>query len=172
MGYNLTIGEAVFVGDKSNLYMKVGARGEIHGHAPTFDNDPLTGNSNMRSPGYSVWTNFCRDTGLYPVFYGMNGTRNPYMEPDDDCYREVPLLAEHPGFQLIGPQDVVAFKDALDRHIAKHGHLTPGFRPWGESDDEAPETADACATRARLIWLHYWADWAVANCEWPVIANT
>lgn len=171
MGYTIDIGEAVLTGSKEDLYLRVGVEPRDHDDAPSFENDPLTGKGNSRSPSYSVWTDMCRETGLYPMFYGLNGRRNPYMEPDPDCHRETPILAEHPGFVLIGERDVEEIKAALDRHIAAHGELVPGFRPWLEADDKAPANADACATRARLIWLHYWADWAVKNCKWPIIAN-
>lgn len=171
MGYDIAIGEAEFIGDTSEWYMRVWAKREAHDTAPTFANDPMTGNTNCRSPGYSVWTNFCRSTGLYGAFYGMNGQRVPYMEGDPDCYREVPILADHPGYAPINQQDADAFRAALDRHIAKHGYLEAGFRRWDEPDDEAPPDAEICAERARLLWLVYWTEWAVKNCTWPVIAN-
>lgn len=171
MGYDLAIGEACFHGNVEDAYMIVWAKSERHETAPTFENDPLTGNSNMRSPGYSVWSNFCRETGLYGMFFGLDGRRNPYMEGDPSCHREVPIMSDHPGFAVINAADVEAIKRALDAHIAKHGDLKPGFRDWHEADEDAPANANDCATRARLIWLHYWCDWAVKNCEWPIIAN-
>ena len=172
MGYTLIIGEACFEGDPGECYMRVWANPEAHETAPVFDNDPMTGNGNSRSPGYGVWTDFCRETGLYGMFYGKNGRRDPYMEGDPNCHRETPILADHPGYAVINAEDVLAIKQALDRHIAKHGELIPGFRPWTERDDETPADAAECAQRARLLWLHYWTDWAVQNCQWPVIANS
>lgn len=172
MGYTIAIGEAVFNGDREEAYLRVWVKRERHDAAPSFNNDPMTGKGNERSPEYSVWTEFCRNTGLYPMFYGLNGRRNPYMEPDPDCHRETPILAEHPGFVAINEKDVAVVKEALDKHIATHGDLTPGFRAWDESDEDAPANATQCAERARLIWLHYWMDWAVRECEWPVVANS
>jgi hypothetical protein len=171
MGYDLAIGEAHFTGCVEDAYMRVWAKPERHDDAPSFANDPLTGNSNMRSPGYSVWSNFCRETGLYGMFFGIDGRLNPYMEPDPESHREVPIMADHPGYAVINQQDVDAIKAALDAHIQKHGNLTAGFRDWHEAEEDAPANANDCATRARLIWLYYWCDWAVKNCEWPVIAN-
>lgn len=172
MGYTIIIGEASFDGCKEDAYMRVWARPEAHDSAPVFPNDPMTGNGNSRSPGYSAWTEFCRDVGLYGMFYGMNGRRNPYMEGDPECHREVPILADHPGYAPINSEDVAAIKDALDQHIAAYGDLVPGFRDWNEKEEDMPTDAMQCAQRARLIWLHYWSDWAVNNCEWPVIANS
>jgi hypothetical protein len=172
MGYTIIIGEACFEGSREDAYFRVWAKPEAHDDAPVFPNDPLTGNGNSRSPGYSAWTDFCRDTGLYGMFYGVNGRRDPYMQADPDCHREVPILAEHPGVALLNERDVLAVKHALDQHIAKHGDLAPGFRKWDEKDEDMPAHAMESAQRARLIWLHYWSDWAVRNCTWPVIANS
>ncbi len=172
MGYNIAIGEAIFDGCKDDAYLTVWARSEAHDTAPQFENDPMTGNGNERSPGYAAWANFCRDAGLYGAFFGVDGSRNPYMKGDPNCYRETPLLANHPGYALLNEQDVIAFKAALEKHIAKHGDIVPGFRPWDEREEDAPPNATACAQRARLLWLCYWAEWAVANCEWPVLVNS
>lgn len=168
MGYSLIIGEAMFDGDKTDLYMHVWAEVTQHKDFPRFENDATDGN--WRDPGYSVWSEFCRDVGLFSMFYGLNGRRNPYMEGDPACHREIPILADHPGYAVIGPEDVSAIRVALDKHVEKHGILKPGFRPWNET--KSPPNAEACANRARLLWLYYWCDWAVTNCEWPVIANT
>lgn len=172
MGYNIVVGEACFEGSKEDAYLTVDAECVAHDDAPVFPNDPMTGNDNSRSSGYSVWSDFCRDVGLYGMFYGKDGRRNPYMEGDPNCHRETPILANHPGFALINEKDVLAVKHALDQHIATHGELTPGFRTWDEREEDAPADAEACAQRARLIWLHYWCDWAVKNCTWPIIANS
>lgn len=172
MGYNIAIGEAVFRGCKEDCYLTVWAEGQAHDAAPTFESDPMTGNTNERSPSYTGWSNFCRDVGLYGMFFGVDGRRDPYMKADPDCHRETPIMANHPGFEVINEADVLAVKHALDQHILKHGDLTPGFRPWGERDEDAPANANECAARARLLWLHYWTDWAVRNCKWPIIANS
>lgn len=172
MGYNLAIGEAIFQGNPDHCYLTVWAERQAHDAAPTFENDPLTGNTNERSPSYSAWTEFCRDVGLYGMFYGVDGRRDPYMRGDPDCHRETPILSNHPGYEMIGEADVLAIKHALDQHIIKHGDLVPGFRPWDERDEDAPANALQCAQRARLLWIHYWADWAVRNCKWPIIANS
>lgn len=172
MGYTIVIGEAIFDGDKSEAYMKVWAEGQSHDDAPTFPNDEMTGNSNMRSPSYTGWSEFCRDSGLYGMFFGIDGRRDPYMKADENCHRETPIMSDHPGFAVINDEDVLAIKQALERHKMKYGELEPGFRGWLEKEEDAPPNATACATRARLLWLHYWTDWAVKNCKWPVIVNS
>jgi len=172
MGYTLKIGEACFEGDKDEAYLRVWAKSEAHDDAPTFPNDEMTGNGNSRSPSYTGWAEFCRDTGLYGMFYGLDGRRDPYMKEDPSCHRETPILSDHPGFAALNAADVLAVRHALDQHITKHGDLTPGFRGWAEKEEDAPSDANACAARARLIWLHYWTDWAVNNCENPVLVNS
>lgn len=172
MGYSLIIGEAAFEGSKEDAYLQIWADPQSHDTAPVFPNDEMTGNSNYRSPSYCGWSDFCRDVGLYGMFFGIDGRHNPYMEGDPDCHREVPILAEHPGYALLNEQDVLAVRQALDRHIAEHGHVEPGFRSWDERPEDAPANATACAQRARLLWLHYWTKWAVENCKWPILANS
>lgn len=172
MGYTIIIGEACFEGEKGEAYLRVWAKGEAHDAAPTFPNDGMTGNGNSRSPSYTGWSGFCRDVGLYGMFFGMDGRRDPYMRADPDCHRETPIMSDHPGFQAINQADALAVRHALDQHIAKHGNLSPGFRPWDERDEDAPPDSMACAQRARLLWLDYWVNWAVETCEWPVIANS
>lgn len=171
MGYTIIIGEAAFEGCKEDAYLRVWAKGQAHDAAPVFPNDPMTGNGNSRSLSYTGWSEFCRQTGLYGMFFGVDGRRNPYMQPDPVFHRETPIMSNHPGYEAINAEDVLEIKQALDRHVAKHGELEPGFRGWLEKEEDAPPNAEACATRARLLWLHYWADWAVTNCDWPVIAN-
>ncbi len=172
MGYTLIIGEACFQGDKSEAWLRVWAKPEAHDDAPTFEGDEMTGNGNSRSPSYTGWTEFCRQTGLYGMFYGLDGRRDPYMKEDPDCHRETPLLADHPGFCALNEADALAVKHALDQHVLKYGELVPGFRSWDEKEEDAPPNAMECATRARLLWLNYWVDWAVRSCEWPVLANS
>jgi len=160
---------ATFEGCKEDAYLRVWAKPEAHESAPVFPNDEMTGNSNSRSPSYCGWAGFCRDTGLYGMFFGVEGSRP--LEADPNGHRDWPILADHPGFAAINEQDELAVRHALERHIAAHGELAPGFRPWDESEEDAPTNSLAAAQRARLLWLHYWVKWAVENCERPVMVN-
>lgn len=172
MGYNIAIGEAFLDGCKEDAYLRVWAKTEVHNAAPLFPNDDMTGQSNSRSPSYTAWSEMCRETGLYGMFFGIDGRRNPHMQAAPDCHRDVPIMADHPGYAPINAEDALAVKQALERHTLKYGELTPGFRDWMEKDTDAPLNANECATRARLLWLNYWVSWAVENCEHPVIANS
>lgn len=172
MGYTIVIGEAQFDGCKDDAYLRVTARREAHDSAPTFDNDTMTGSGNDRSPSYTGWSQFCREVGLYGMFFGVDGRRDPYMKPDPNSHRDSPIMQDHPGFAAINEEDVLAVRHALDRHVLCHGELIPGFRAWDERDEDAPVNANECAARARLIWLVYWMEWAVENCQHPIIANS
>jgi hypothetical protein len=172
MAYNITIGEAQFedmsYGDSAGL--RVEARRESHDNAPTFANDDMTGSGNCRSPSYSVWTNFCRDTGIYDLFYGNDRSARYYESEVPGMHREQPILADHPGFAAINEHDVAYVKRALDAYRLKHPNAQPGFDDWETREGEGVTMQDA--NMARLIWLHYWMDWAVKNCERPIVENT
>lgn len=170
MGYTLAIGEAVFEGCKEDAYLRVWARSESHKTAPTFLNDEMTKSGNTRSPSYAGWAEFCRSTGLYGMFFGVDGSRP--LQADPNGHRDWPILADHPGYAALNDEDEMAVRHALERHVAEHGELEPGFRSWNEKEEDAPPNALACATRARLLWLHYWTKWAVENCEHPVLVNS
>jgi len=154
MGYDIRIGNAVPVHHKDD-FPRLSARWEVEGAtsagAPVFEGDEMTGNSNMRSPSYSAWSEFCEQTGLYPLFY------------DED----EGLLAQHPGCVGITQNDADAVTQALV-HYRSTVTLPPGFeKDW---DHEGPPNFDY--HYARLIWLEYWMQWAVKNCETPAIQNT
>lgn len=160
MGYTITIGNAVPEhskedGELSARYVVQSARSD---EAPTFPNDELTGNSNNRSPSYTAWHEFCRETGLEYLFYN-NSTG---------------LLRQHPGCFLLQPYHLAAVYSALTRwqntatkppgfagiKIGEDGHIT--YPDEGKYDHQL----------ARLLWLEWWMRWALAHCETPAIQNT
>lgn len=154
MGYTFTIGNAVPQFDTSDfphLSAQFIVEGAAHEHAPVFPNDTLTANTNMRSPSYSVWEDFCRATGLYDLFFNESGN----------------LIAGHPGCIGITREDADRVTAAL-RHYRTHATLPPGFeKEWGYKGEPNYD-----GHLARLIWLEYWMQWAVDHCEIPAIQNT
>jgi hypothetical protein len=153
MGYTFTIGNAVPRHDKSDfphLWAEWKVQKASHPEAPTFPNDAMTSNGNARSPSYGVWSEFCREVGLYDFFYDSRGN----------------LHAGHPGCIGLTKEDADAISAALTRYRAK-AKLPPGFEGWGY---KGPDRYDAWL--ARLIWLDWWTRWAVENCETPAIQNT
>jgi len=154
MGYTFRIGNAVPEFSKDYfpyLEAKWCVKDTTMPNAPTFPNDEMTGNSNSRSPSYSVWSDFCRKTGIYDLFYDEYGN----------------LHASHPGCIGIDNEFADAITLALVKYRAK-STLPPGF----ESDYSYKGPANYDYHLARLIWLDWWVRWAVENCETPAIENT
>ena len=153
MGYTLKIGNAVPKFHKDDfpyLSAEWEVEGMTHADAPTFPRDEMTGNSNGRSPSYSVWSEFCREVGIYEVFYDERGR----------------LHAGHPGCIGLTQENADVIGAALAKWQEK-ATLPPGFEDWHY---EGPTTHDY--QLARLMWLDWWVRWALENCETPAIGNT
>lgn len=115
--------------------------------APAFPND-FRPRCNERSPSYSAWSAFCKETGLTDYFYDARGH----------------LRAGHPGCVRITINDVNLVTAALEAYRLKTTRQ-PGFAAEGEDDTVYDYQL------ARLMWLHWWMVWAVENCENPAIQN-
>lgn len=155
MGYTITIGDGfVETGrdDFPELYCRWAAKRASDTNAPQFENDEMTGNGNSRSPSYSTWSAFCKDTGLYDTFY--DSTNN--------------LIGGHPGAVGITPEMAKTVADALEKRLAT-ATAKPGFSDWHQAESKP---AEFDAHLARLIWLDWWIRWAIERFETPVIANT
>ena len=153
MGYNFSVGNAVPNHNKDyfpELYAAWEVKGEEQPDAPNFPNDAAK-KTNYRSPSYTVWANFCRNTGLYEFFYDELGQ----------------LHAGHPGCIGITQEDANFVTAALNRYRAK-ATLPPGFEE--DCFYQGPSNYDY--DLARLMWLEWWMQWAVKNCETPAIQNT
>ncbi len=154
MGYTFNIGNAVPEFDKEyfpELYAKWAVEGKTLKKAPKFINDEMTGQSNSRSPSYTTWSDFCKTVGLYDFFYNPQGH----------------LHAGHPGCIGIEQKDADLVTAALRLYEKKAIH-PPGFSGWEGPKEGDPEVD---AHLARLIWLEFWMQWAVKNCETPAIEN-
>lgn len=160
MSYDIYIGEAVF-SDPDKEYNDIWI--VVHSiqlpNAPKFRGDDMTGQGNSRHPAYSGWSNFCDRTGLYKLFF-------------DEHHG---LMRKHPGCFRLRKTDRASIKEALDSYKAKHPNSIPGWCSCKEcnscfkSDNLPHEELDG--DLARLIWLDFWVDWAMNNCDVPVISN-
>ena len=112
--------------------------------APAFDGDEMTGHTNRRQPSYGAWAEFCRATGLGGVFHGVNG-----------------LFAEHPGTVRLTGRHARTIRNALRAYRAACPGASPTFLSGSATDHHL----------ARLEWLAWWVDWALANCKVPAIHN-
>lgn len=128
---------------------------EIHqDDAPVFPNDEMTNNGNDRHPSYSGWGDFCRDSGLYTLFF-------------NDTYG---LMREHPGCFPLKKWHLGEIELALKAWRESHPDAIAGFEKW--SWNEEVEEVGYDPILARLIWLEYWVKWALTFCENPGIYNS
>lgn len=111
--------------------------------APAFDGDDA-GHSNCRRPSYVDWHSFCRATGLADLFHGKAG-----------------LFAEHPSTVRLTKRHARIVKQAREMFQAARPAAQPTFLSASEQDHHL----------ARLIWLEWWVNWAIANCKRPAIHN-
>lgn len=127
--------------------------------APEFPNDEMTAKSNSRSPSYSAWSNFCKDAGLYHVFYNSQGH----------------LYGSHPGYIDID-QQMINEVEASVKVLQAKSTKPPGFEGFPKydpilGDHVTPDEGRYDYTLARAMWLEFWIKWAYNNCERPVIVN-
>lgn len=166
MGYNFKIGNACLRYEKGDEYINIDVESATHPDAPA--HDEFVGIGNMRSPSYTAWSDFCREAGIFELFYGQGWSREDRrnMECTEDFHRESPLIASHPGAMALIPGDLEFVRAARIKREQTNGGKPPGF--W--NDDGTDNGNDP--TLARLLWLEFWFDWALANCEIPTIKNT
>lgn len=142
--------------DGKVCYFKPVVRKEVRQpDAPTFPNDDLTGKGNSRHPSYVGWTEFCKKAGLYDLFF--------------NC--KTGLMREHPGHVSLEVQHAQVIEEALAKWRKDHPCARPGFDvpyPWQEGYG-VPSGNDPIL--ARLIWLDWWVQWALKNCEHAAIYN-
>lgn len=148
MGYNLTIGNAKPFFDKDEDYLEAKwvVQKVEHTSAPTFPGDEMTGRTNCRYPSYSAWHDFCIAANLEDVFY------------ENDRF-----IGGHPGCAMLKAEYLSQIKASLEKRRAE-SDKKPGFN----DEDDGPFDP----ILARLIWLNYWVEWALNNCETPAIENS
>ena len=168
MGYTLRIGElnVEYFQDEDDPCIFLTAGHLHHDNAPAFGE--ITDYSNSRAPSYTVWSDFAQFVELYSLFFG----NEPFNK---ERVRDDALLANHPGCVPLTERHRCEINAALASYKAKFPKAIPTFgKPAPEGkffwvDKENPEEN---AYMARLIWLHYWVNWALDNCEKPVFQNT
>lgn len=148
MGYTITIGQLEIEKSPDDgldcSCIGFGAAGASHENAPAFD-EP-TDRENQRWPSYSSWALFMKEAGLYDVFF----------------YEDGHLVGGHPGVRLVTSEMKARVDKAMLDFVGAHPGLEARFVVTDVNG----------GTLCRLIWLKYWIDWAIENCETPVIANS
>lgn len=149
MGYTITIGNATPWHEKDDG-LRAGWSVELvkHEGAPAFG-DP-TDQENQRCPSYTAWADSMRALGLFDLF----------------LHREEGLMRPHPGCNEITAGHVAMVKAAVLRRRESNGGRPAGF--WEDDGIDNGNDPDL----ARGLWLEYWMEWAVANCETPAIQNS
>lgn len=159
MSFDIYIGKAVIRSrDDGELVVRV-EENELP-DAPSFPGDEMTGISNGRHPGYAGWDLFLVDAGLKDLFFD----------------EESGLMREHPGTFKLEEKHLQTVREAKTRWQEKHPNAHPGWcicprkecMPWMSRDVPHQEFD---GTLARLIWLEWWMDWALKNCNHPAIHN-
>lgn len=171
MGYTITIGQAEpsepFYpdgdGETEQYGFTVASREFPDAPAAPGDVNPRC---NYRWPSYSVWANFAREVGLHALFLG------------DDDSRSGGLLRPHPGVAVLRPHHAATIHAALDSYRSKHPEAVarfdvypPGTSPIDEMTGLS-QHPDCDYALARLEWVSWWVDWALANCSRPAMANS
>lgn len=148
MGYTITIGQLEINKSADDGLdcpcIGFSAEGASHESAPAFG-EP-TDHENQRWPSYSSWSNFLKDAGLYDAFFYESGH----------------LIGGHPGIRLVTGD----LKACVDRAMTDFKDKYPSL------EAKFVEGEQSGGTLCGLTWLKYWIDWAIENCETPVIANS
>jgi hypothetical protein len=159
MSYSIYIGNAELEGELDDGEYRASYRvPEVERpDAPAFPNDGMSTRKNGRHPGYTQWSDFCEKAGLHGLFF----------DRDDG------LMRGHPGCFAVTPLHAERMRSMRMDWQLRHPDTAPGFdfspRLMDQSQDDGVRGRDAVL--ARLLWLEWWMDWALANCERPAIAN-
>jgi hypothetical protein len=151
MGIVLTVGNAVL----TDKWLPVLERNDPHWvvedvhheNAPNFNVGDDRCNS--RAPSSSVWSEFCREVGLYELFYNES---------------EGLLRGDWPGVNPLQAAHLDKIQWALDKRRRTNGGAQPGF---DEPNSRSNFRHAVDPQLARLVWLEYWVRWALTNCERP-----
>ena len=156
MSYDIYIGEGIIDENDDSGELRVRVKGLSLPEAPSFPNDQMTGKGNSRHPGYSQWSNFCREAGIYDLFFD----------------EETGLMHRHPGTFILKQNHLDEIRAAKDRWVKNNPDKNPGFPAdeWMKPEFQEKIT-NPDPILARLIWLEFWVDWALKNCKVPAIHN-
>ena len=148
MGYSITIGElSVEKHPDDGLdcsCIGFDAKGVRLDDAPAFG-EP-TDFTNSRWPSYCGWADSLQECGLHDLFF---------------C--EGHLIGGHPGIRLV----TKALVDEVNARMAKLESENPTVIASYEDKSNGLN-----AFYCRAFWLRFWLNWAIENCENPVIANS
>jgi hypothetical protein len=151
MGYVIKVGNAIPYVDKNHV-LGWEVTNTTHQDCPTFVGD--NNKTNERAPSYSVWADFCETVELKDMFY-------------IPAYGSVPKRAK--GVIYLNNDALELASNALTEYKMK-SKLPPGFEDdeYLMANENSPPRYDGHL--ARLIWLVWWIEWALANCKMPALS--
>lgn len=174
MGYTIKIGEAVV--DWQPDFVGIDAKDERLAIAPAFG-EP-TDHTNARWPSYSGWADFLRVAGLTDLFFNQENVGSGELKIGDTWIS--PLMGQHPGFAPLNEavRDFVreklrAYREAHPDHRPEFPPLRPELAPRGvfARPEDYVQDRRYDGNLCSFIWLDFWIDWAVTNCDRPVLVN-
>lgn len=146
MGYTIIIGEMdiEYDQDLNRPYTFISAKEKRLENAPAFG-EP-TDYTNQRWPSYSSWEMFAKFVGLEDLFF--------------DKMNVLCLIKSRPGYTPLTITHKKIVDEVYDKFKKKYPNVKAKF-------DASDENRWFC----RLVWLKFWIDWALVNCERPVFYN-
>ena len=155
MSYNLRIGNGVKISedqirkeyeldeeDEISEFMQWKVADVYLHEAPSFPDDQLSSHVNTRYPSYSGWESFTKALRI------------------DATMQE--LMPRHPGVVRIKSEHLNAVIKARKYFQKLHPNIEPGFK-----DNDA-----SSGHLARILWLEWWMNWALENCDNPMFYNS
>lgn len=151
MGMSITIGNAQPVTQRDGERVFEWTIDDVTvATAPTWeDQDPARFQANWMCNGYGEWEAFVVAVGLLDLLTqnGLKrGVQGDLCSPDQ--LTPVPLLPRH----------VATIQQAVARWRRKHPDAVGRYG-----------TTQVDGWTARLEWLLWWSEWALANCEHPAV---
>lgn len=155
MGYTIMIGQANVDIDHQYLSVSISVVSERHENAPAFG-EP-TDYTNSRWPSYTSWNDTIRFAGLEDLFFN----------------KEKGIMRDHPGVFPLNAYHEKEIFIAIVKLKQKYPEAKAGYSPrLPNTVFEDPQWPIVNNYLVRLEWLLYWVNWAVENCEKPVIYNS
>jgi len=183
VGYNIRIGEAlpvIYWDDRMARIQAADQDGVALGAPLNTSGD----HSNFFYPGYLVWSEFTKQTGLFSVFYAPrcpNSTTFPCSRYKDDCpfcgggRKSVWWVPEGQdpsqgqeglirscGSSKLTEDHYTAFVTARQTWLDLPGEVRAGAVNAEDGRDMG---------LARLDFLVFWTRWALDNCEYPTFSS-
>lgn len=165
MGYSLTIGEAKIFVDKDENYIHLVAQ-------PMYDDKCLdfldSDKNSVRLPSYSNWASFCKDVGLYDLFFDkFNG----------EC-----ILHHHPGTYLLTKATLEQFEKAKNKYLIDFPNAKPVTKCRFNEEYFKKSYMDRRKVElkiqehdwiiTRLEWLCFWTKKSLNECINPILENS